>query len=93
MVYRTKYVILIKVLVVNKMVSLGLTWYREAFAQSLLSCKSNNIKDSECVFVALVIQHAKRMLSRILSCLAVFYTLAHKRYDFRNKLLNIKFVF
>jgi hypothetical protein len=52
----------------------------------------------ECVTVALVIQHAKRMRRIILSsvaCLAVLYfsTLSHKRNDIRKKLLNIKCVF
>ena len=46
------------------------------------------IKYSECVFVALVIQHSKRMRHIILSsvvCLAVQYfpTFSHKRQDFR----------
>jgi hypothetical protein len=41
----------------------------------------------ECVSVALVIQHAKRMRRIILlsvTCLALLYfsTLSHKRYDF-----------
>jgi len=50
-----------------------------------------------CVSVALVLQHAKRMLRIILSyvaCLALpyFSTWSHKRHDFRQKLLNIKCV-
>jgi hypothetical protein len=43
-----------------------------------------------CVFVALVIQHAKRMCRVVLSCVAglapqYFSALSHKRYDFRGK--------
>ena len=48
--------------------------------------KAKSIKNSECVSVALVIQHAKRMRCIILSsmtCLALahFLTLSHKRHD------------
>jgi len=44
----------------------------------------------ECVFVALIIQHAKRMCRIILSSVACpallhFSTLSHKRYDFRER--------
>ena len=54
---------------------------------------------SECVFVALVIQHAERMRRVIWSsssCLALQYvpTLSQKRHDFRKKtILNIKMCF
>jgi hypothetical protein len=54
---------------------------------------------SQCVSVALVIQHANRMRRIILSsvtCVAVPYcsTLAHKRHDLREtKLFNVKCVF
>jgi hypothetical protein len=45
---------------------------------------------SECVFAASVIQHAKRMRRVILSLVAFlalpyFYTLSHKRLNFRIK--------
>ena len=60
--------------------------------------KRISITYSECVSVALVIQHVKRMRRSILSCLSClavpcFPTLSHKRHDFRNTLLNIKRVF
>jgi hypothetical protein len=61
--------------------------------------KTINSTFSECVFVALRVQHAKRMRCIALSsptslAPSCFYTLSHKRQDFREKkLMNIKFVF
>jgi hypothetical protein len=57
-----------------------------------------SITYSQCVYVALDIQHAKRMRRVILSsvaCLAVpyFSTLSHKRHDFRKNLLNVECLF
>jgi hypothetical protein len=60
-----------------------------------------NITYAECVSVALVMQHAKRMRRitlLLVACLALphFYALFHKRHDFRGgggKLSNIKCVF
>jgi len=54
-------------------------------------------KYSQCVSVTLVIPHAKRMCGIILSsvtCPAVpcFYSVSHKRHDFREKCLNLKYV-
>jgi len=60
--------------------------------------KAISITYSECVSVALVIQHAKLMSHVIMSsvaCLVLQYfsTLSHNRCDFRKKSLNIKLCF
>jgi hypothetical protein len=51
--------------------------------------KAISITYSECVSVALVIQHAKRMLRIILpsvACLALqYFSTSHKRHDFQKK--------
>jgi hypothetical protein len=54
-----------------------------------------SITYSECVSVALVIQHAKRMRRVILSsvvcpALPYFSTLTHERYDFGEKVIDHK---
>jgi hypothetical protein len=78
------------------------TQHRGAFAQPLLPCKRIRITYSGCVFVDLVVQHAKCMRRIILlsvGCPAVPYpsTLSHKCTDSLKYvymcILNIKCVF
>ena len=65
--------------------------------QPLLPSKCNkySVTYSECVFVALGIQLAKRMYPIVICGLSSsnVFTLSHKRHDFQTKiLLNIKCV-
>jgi hypothetical protein len=75
--------------------------YCDIEVRSLNHCcrgKAISITYCECVSVALVIQHAKRMRRIILSSVACstlpyFSTLSHERQIFGKKFLDIKFVF
>ena len=56
---------------------------------------NDEITHSECVCVALVIQHAKRMRRSVFSSVAslapvYFSTLSHKRHDFRERVIGLK---
>jgi hypothetical protein len=74
------------------------TYKRNTEARSRNHCcrgKDISITYSECVFAALVIQHAMRMrrvilLSVACSALQYFSTLSHKRHGFRNKIIEHK---
>jgi hypothetical protein len=61
--------------------------------------KATIITNSECVSLALFIQHAmhlRRIILSSIACMALpyFSTLSHKRHDFQGKkLLNVKCVF
>jgi hypothetical protein len=59
--------------------------------------KKKSITNSECVSVTLVIEQANLMRRIILSSVAcqdtLYYSaLSYKRHDFREKLLNLKYV-
>jgi hypothetical protein len=73
---------------------------RNTEADSLKSCRGKAISttNSECVSVALVIQHAMRMRCIILPSVACpalkhFSTLSHKRHDFRKRRHSTKMCF
>jgi hypothetical protein len=75
--------------------------YRNIEARPRNHCcrgKTISIAYSECVFVSLGPQHAKRLRRIIFSsaarpALPYFPTLSHNRHDFRENLLSIKYVF
>jgi hypothetical protein len=72
--------------------------YAEALShEHYCDVRAISITYSECVFVALIIQHVKRMrgiMSSVASLsLLYFSSLSHKMRHFGKQLVNIKFVF
>ena len=55
------------------------------FRVIIVAFENNNYNNSECVLVALVVQHAMHMRRIFTTCpvLPYFSTLSHKRHDFR----------
>jgi hypothetical protein len=58
----------------------------------IVAFKNNNYNNSECVLVALVVQHAMYMRRIFIACPALpyFSTLSHKRHDFRENVIGYK---
>ena len=82
----------------NKTGDVRITYHWGPLVQPLLLWKTINITCSECVSVALGIQHAKRSRHVILPSvespvLQNFSTLSHKRHDFRKESTERKIVF
>ena len=85
----------------NKAGNVRITYTDARSCNHCCSGKEISVTYFQCVSVALIIQHAKRMRRIIFSfivCLSlytIFYTLSHKGHDFRKKkkLLNINCAF